>query len=62
MLQQPDFRHALRPCGEHALRGPVGAAVVDEDLLECVPAGECRVDLLRERQHVLVFVADGYHD
>ena len=62
MTQQPDLGHALRARSEHRRGGPVGAAVVDEDLLERVPAGERGVDLARERQHVLVFVADGDHD
>ena len=62
VLQQPDFRHALRARRAHHLAGPVRAAVVHEDLLERVLASQRRVNFLRQRQDVLVLVADGYDD
>ena len=47
---------------EHRLGRAVGAAVVDEDRLEAVRAGERGVDLARQRQDVVLLVADGDDD
>ena len=62
VLQQPDFRHALRARRQHHLARPVGTAVVHENLLERVLAGQRGMNLLRQRQDILVLVADGDDD